>query len=290
MLADPAIELVIVNTPNYTHYEYAKKALLADKHVVVEKPFTATIAEAKELVALASEKKKMLSVFQNRRFDSDYQTVRKVVKEQLLGEIVEAEFHYDRYNAALSAKAHKETAGLGTGVLYDLGSHLIDQALYLFGMPDAVFADMQALRPGSQVNDYMEVLLYYKRLRVRLKSGYLVREPVPSYIIHGVSGSFLKSRADVQEVLLIAGEKPDPASWGIEPESERGLLHTEKDGKIIRERIPTERGNYGEYYQRIYEALRESKDPPVTGAEAINVMQIIEAANESSKLRKVVEL
>ncbi|HEX2684904.1 MAG TPA: Gfo/Idh/MocA family oxidoreductase, partial [Ferruginibacter sp.] len=165
MLADDAIELVIVNTPNYTHFEFAKLALLAGKHVVIEKPFTNTVAEAEELIALAEKQSKKISVYQNRRWDSDFKTVQKVVRQKLLGEIVEAEIHFDRYNEELSYKLHKETPGPGAGILPDLGPHLIDQALQLFGMPTAVFADATNLRPISRVEDYIELLLFYKNLR-----------------------------------------------------------------------------------------------------------------------------
>ena len=289
MLADKSIELVIINTPNYSHYEYAKKALEAGKHIVVEKPFTVTVAEARELVTLAEKKGKLISVFQNRRWDSDYQTVKNVVRQELLGEIVEAELHYDRYNPVLSPKAHKETPGPGTGVLYDLGSHLIDQAVDLFGKPEAVFADLNVLRPNSQVPDYMEVLLYYKRLRVRLKSGYFIREAPPAYMIHGSKGSFFKSRADVQEIKLQAGEKPGEG-WGREPDEEKGLLHTELNGQVIREHVKTIPGNYGAFYQSVYDAIRENKEPVIKPAEALLVMRIIEAAIESSKEKKVINL
>jgi len=159
LLADDKVELVVVNTPNTTHYDFAKQALLADKHVICEKPFTATVAEAEELIEIAAKQHKQLSVFQNRRYDSDYRTIKKVLDEKLLGDIVEAEFHFDRYKEELSPKQHKETPIPGTGCLYDLGSHLIDQALQLFGMPQAVFADIAVMRTVSKVEDYFELLL-----------------------------------------------------------------------------------------------------------------------------------
>ncbi len=191
VLADEAVELVIVNTPNYTHYEYCRKALEAGKHVVVEKPFVVTVAEGEELLQLAKQRGKTLSVYHNRRFDSDFLIVRKVLEEGLLGDVVEAEFHFDRFKEEISPKVHKETPGPGTGALYDLGSHLIDQALQLFGKPDQVFADIRIVRPVSQVDDYFEVLLYYPKLRVRLHCSYLVREPLPAYQLHGIKGSFI---------------------------------------------------------------------------------------------------
>jgi scyllo-inositol 2-dehydrogenase (NADP+) len=290
MLGDKEVELVIVNTPSYTHYDHAKKSLEAGKHTIVEKPFTTTVAEAKELVALAKAKNVKLSVFQNRRYDSDFKTVKKILDEGSLGEIKEAEFHYDRYNPALSPKLHKETPGPGAGCTYDLGPHLIDQALFLFGMPEAVFADQNITRPGSKVDDYFEILLYYPAYRVRLKSGYFVKEPVPSFVLHGFYGSFLKSRADIQEPQLQAGISPDTAGWGREPESAKGFLHTEKNGTVIKEYVPTLPGNYGEYYEAIFKALRQNAPLPVTGEDGVNVITIIEAAFASSREKRVVSL
>jgi predicted dehydrogenase len=290
LLADGNVELVVVNTPNYTHYDYAKKALDAGKHVVVEKPFCITVAEGEELIKLAYKRNLILSVYQNRRWDSDFKTVKKVIDQQLLGEVVEAEFHFDRFKEEISPKAHKETPGAGAGILYDLGPHVIDQALYLFGMPKAVFADVAIQRPISKVEDYFELLLFYPNLRVRLKGGYLVREPLPSFVVHGTKGSFIKSRADVQEVLLQANAIPNGDDWGTEPPTEKGLLHTEKNGVVIRENIPTEKGNYAQYYEQLYEAIRNSRPVPVTAEDGLNVIRIIELAYKSNTEKKVVEL
>ena len=290
ILNDESIELVIVNTPTNTHYEYSKKVLLAGKHAVVEKAFTTSIAEAIELEELARSVNKKISVYQNRRWDSDFKTVRKIIEEGWLGNIVEAEIHYDRYRVALSAKLHKEIPGPGAGVLNDLGPHLVDQAICLFGMPLAVYADIRITRPNSLVDDYFELLLNYSDKVVRLKASCLVREPFPSYIIHGLKGSFHKSRTDVQETALLANQKPNLANWGVEPIEERGYLHTEKDGNIIREKVPTEIGNYGTYYALVEKAIRENKEMPVTAQEGIQVMKIIEAAFKSSELKKQISL
>ena len=290
MLSDELVELVIVNTPNYTHFEYAKKALHAGKHVIVEKPFTVTVKEAKELIDLAKKQNKILSVYQNRRYDSDYKTIKKVLDKKLLGEVVEAEFHFDRYREELSPKQHKEIPGPGTGVLYDLGAHLIDQALQLFGWPSKLFADIRTIRPVSKVDDYFEVLLYYPNLRVRLKASYSVREALPGYIIHGLKGSFIKPKTDVQEALLQAGSIPGGADWGREPETEKGLLHTEIDGVEERKYIDSEQGNYDDYYSGIYEAIRNNKPVRVTAEEGMNVIRIIETAFESSEAQKVIQL
>jgi len=290
MLSDELVELVIVNTPNYTHFEYAQKALQAGKHVIVEKPFTVTVKEAQQLIDLAKKKNKILSVYQNRRYDSDYKTIKKVLDKKLLGEVVEAEFHFDRYREELSPKQHKEIPGPGTGVLYDLGAHLIDQALQLFGWPSKLFADIRTIRPVSKVDDYFEVLLYYPNLRVRLKASYSVREALPGYIIHGLKGSFIKPKTDVQEALLQAGSIPGGADWGREPETEKGLLHTEIDGVEERKYIDSEQGNYDDYYSGIYEAIRNNKPVPVTAEEGMNVIRIIETAFESSEAQKVIQL
>jgi predicted dehydrogenase len=289
LLADDTIELVIVNTPNATHFEFAKKALLAGKHVIVEKPFTVHSDQAKELQTLAEEQNRKLAVYHNRRFDSDFKTVKKVIDDGYLGKIVEAEIHFDRYKQELSPKSHKETPGDGTGALYDLGSHLIDQALTLFGLPGAVFADIRIIREISKVDDYFEVLLYYPELRVRLKSSYLVREPLAAYSLHGTLGSFVKSRGDVQEANLDKKILPNTDDWGIEPATEKGLLHTEKNGTVIRDYIDTLQGNYNDYFKQVYEAIRFDKPVPVSAEDGMNVIRVIEAAYESSEAKKVVK-
>jgi len=288
VLNDDRIELVIVNTPTHTHFDFCKKALLAGKHVVVEKAFTTTVSEAKELNEIATAKNLMLSVYQNRRWDSDFSTVRSVVQSGELGEIIEAEFHFDRYKETLSPKLHKEVPGPGAGLLNDLGPHLIDQALSLFGMPVSLFADIRTLRPGSQVDDCFSLTLFYKEKRVTLKSNLLIREPMPAFIVHGTKGSFIKTRADIQETALLANEKPNTPNWGVEPISEQGLLHTERNGQIIREKIPTLAGNYYYYYIDVYQALIHKTAPAVSAQDGINVMKVIEAARESSQIQAAV--
>lgn len=287
---DPEVELVVVNTPNYTHYDYAKKALLAGKHVLVEKPFTVSVNEAKELIELAKTKGVTITVYHNRRFDSDYRTIKKVVDQGLLGEVIEAEFHYDRFKEDLSPKLHKETPGPGTGALYDLGSHLVDQALQLFGMPEAIFADIQIMREVSKVDDYFELLLIYKKLRVRLKSSYLVREALPGYVLHGTRGSFIKPKTDVQENDLLSNAKPGTAGWGVEPESQKGLLHTEINGEVVRKHIDSETGNYLDFYEGLYHTIRNGNAAPVDPDEALNVIRIIVAAFQSNAEKRVVNL
>lgn len=290
LLQDETIDLVIVNTPNITHYNYTKKIIEAGKHVVVEKPFTVTSNEAQELIDLAEKHKVKISVYHNRRWDSDFKTVQKIIKQGVLGDIVEAEFHYDRFDPQLSYKTHKETLTQGVGSLYDLGSHLIDQALQLFGMPNSLFACLNTFRKDSKVNDYFDVKMYYKSHYVTLKSSYFVREPLPAYSIHGKNGSFLKSKADIQEAELQKEIKPNTKNWGIEPESEKGILHTLKNDQFYKEFVNSKPGNYMEYYNGISEAILNNKPLPVTAIEAMQVIQIIEAAVQSNQEKRVIEL
>ncbi len=289
LLADD-VDLVIVNTPVDTHYQYAKKVLEAGKHALVEKAFTTTVAEAEALKAIAQEKGVKLAVFQNRRWDSDLKTVKQVLDENLLGDIVEAEFRFDRYNPILSPKAWKESANPGAGVLLDLGPHLIDQALYLFGFPDAVFADIRQLREHSIVDDDFSIMLYYPDKRVKLHAGFFVREGVPAYALHGRKGSFLKQRGDIQEDGLKTGQKPNMGDWGTEPEDKWGVLHYEKDGEVIRKHIPTQKGNYYSLFDGLYRSITENTEEPVTADDGINVMKIINAAQQSSKEKRVIDL
>ncbi len=290
MLADSNVELVIVNTPVNTHFEYAKKALEAGKHILVEKAFTVTAAEAAALVKLAAEKKLKLCVFQNRRWDSDLKTVKKIKEEGLLGDIKEAEFHYDRYNLALSPKQHKEDGNPGAGILHDLGPHLIDQALYLFGTPESVFGSVKFTRPETIVNDYIDILLFYPALTVRLKAGFIVKEIPYSFILHGTNGSFLKPRADVQEDQLKAGVKPTDEGYGIEPATAEGLINYLKDGETIRKNIPTEHGDYMQLFNGLYDSIVNDTTPPVSGNDGLNTMRVIEAVAESEKEGKVVKV
>jgi len=289
ILADD-VDLVVVNTPIDTHFEYTKKVLEAGKHAIVEKAFTSTVAEAEELAALAKANGVKLAVFQNRRWDSDLKTVRQVLVDGSLGEIVEAEFHFDRYNPLLSPKAHKETVNSGSGILKDLGPHIIDQALYLFGFPKAVFADIRITRENSVVDDWIDLVLYYTDLRVRLRASFFVREPNPAYVLHGKRGSFLKHRGDVQEDDLKVMKKPNLDTWGTEPKEKEGFLHTEIDGKIMHGKIPTLQGNYYEFFDGVYNAIVNDTLEPVTAEEGASVMRIIEAAIQSSQEKRVVEL
>lgn len=284
------VDLVIVNTPIETHFEYTKKVLLRGKHAVVEKAFTTTVAQAKELAKIAQEQGVKLAVFQNRRWDSDFKTVQKIIEEKNLGDLVEAEFHFDRYNPLLSPKKHKETPNDGAGILKDLGPHLIDQAICLFGLPKAVFADIRITRKNSLVDDYIDLLLIYTDFRVRLKASFFVKEAHPAYTIHGKKGSFLKPRGDVQEDDLKNGKKPNLDLWGTEPDDSKGFLHTEIDGKIVCKKIPTLQGNYYAFFDKVYHSIIDNLIEPVTAEDGVRVMQIIEAAIASNRQQKVIDL
>jgi predicted dehydrogenase len=216
--------------------------------------------------------------------------VKSVVDAQILGNINEAEFRFDRFNLALSPKAHKEVPGPGAGILKDLGPHIIDQALYLFGMPTALFADIRITRPISEVDDCFELLFYYPTMRVRLKAGYIVKELLPSYIVHGTKGSFVKNRADLQEARLLLNEKPDVTNWCSEPESEQGILNIDENGITNRHTIPSLKGNYYHFYEGVYQSIVNNLRSIISADDGINVMKIIEASFVSNDEKRVVEL
>ena len=290
LLSDNEVELVIVNTPNLTHYPFAKQALLAGKHVIVEKPFTVTVEQAEELIAIAKEQNKQLGVYQNRRYDSDFLSVKSILDQGLLGEIVEAEIHFDRYVETLSYKVHKETPVTGVGILYDLGSHIIDQATQLFGTPTHVFADIRIVRPISKVDDYFEVLLYYPNNRVRLKATYVAREQVAGYIIHGSKGSFLKPKTNIQEEALLANKPLYDIDWGKEEATSWGILHTSTDGRVVRHTVESLQGNYMDYFENVFNAIRHNEALPVKPEEAALTIKIIHACFESSNTKQVIKL
>ena len=290
ILNDNNVELIVVNTPTNTHYEYTRKALEAGKHVVVEKAFTTTFQEAVDLANLAAEKDLMLSVFQNRRWDSDFSTVRNVIKSGILGEINSATFNFLRFKPALHTKLHKETAGPGAGLLNDLGPHLIDQALSLWGMPHAVHGDLRMLRNDTHVDDDFTVTLHYNNMRVTLRSSLMVCAPQPAYLLNGSLGSFVKNRTDKQEDLLKMGAIPDGENWYTEPPVDYGLLYTQENDVLNASYIKSEQGSYLNYYEGIYHAIANGAAVPVTAQDGINTMRIIEAAAESSRSGKLVLL
>ena len=294
MLQHADIDLVVVNTPVQTHFDYVKKALEAGKNVIVEKPFTVTFSEAEELVKLAAQKKLFLSVYQNRRFDRDYLQVQKILESGKLGTLKEVEIRFDRFRTEPSEKEHKENPELaGSGALHDLGSHLIDQATQLFGFPEKLFADIFSMKGDEFANDYFEILLYYKNdLRVRLKSSVFSKEAHNAYILHGDKGSFLQERSDTQEAELAAGSIPTfNKDWTKPLQKSDGILNYLKENSET-ERILTltEPGNYMNYYQAIYEHLVFGGALPSPGSEILENMKIIDAALQSSRKGQIVDL
>lgn len=294
LLSDKEIELVIINTPDSTHYQYTQLALEAGKHVIVEKPFTTTVEEGEKLVALAKEKNLMLSVYQNRRWDADFLTVKEVIEKGLLGRLVEFESTFSRYRNYIKPNTWKETGKSGGGLTYNLGSHLIDQAIELFGMPEAIYANITTQRTGGMVDDYFMINFIrpslHPELRITLKAGYLMRIPEARFTLHGTYGSFVKHGFDPQEEDLTNGKKPHLPNWGKEPESQWGLLHTELEGAEFYGKYSGKNGNYGLFYDNVYEYLRMGK-PLLTNAENnLKVINVIEAAYRSSKEERIIKL
>jgi scyllo-inositol 2-dehydrogenase (NADP+) len=283
LLADDAISLVIVNTPDQTHYEFAKQALMAGKHVVVEKPFTQNSRQAAELIALANHRGKMLTVFQNRRWDGDFLTLRHIVESHALGRIVEFEARWDRYRNYIQPETWKEESSSGAGLLFNLGSHLIDQAMVLFGLPTAVTAHLSIVRTGGRVDDWFDVRLHYEGVNVALRASYLVREQGPRYALHGTLGSFVKFGLDPQEEALKLGGAPVGADWGKEPEEWWGTLHTENDGVASRRKVETAAGNYLAFYDNVYRHLTLGEELMVEPEDPFHGIQIIESATKSSR-------
>jgi len=278
LLNDPAIELVIINTPNHTHFEYAKKALEAGKHILVEKPFAATLAEAKELFELGKEKNLQVMVYQNRRWDSDFQSVKAVVESGSLGRLIEVNFRFDRYKKDLSPKYFKEQALPASGLSYDLGPHILDQVISLFGKPLSFNKTLATFRSGSEVDDYFHIHLNYPEgLNVFVTAGLLIANPLPSFVLHGTNGSYHKKRTDVQEEQLDKGISPADPSYGIEPDGSEGVLALfNASGEKVLQYNTAVKGNYSRLFEAVYEAIRLNVAFPVKEEEILAQMEILE--------------
>lgn len=288
IINDPDIELVLIGSPNTSHLSLAKAALMAGKHVLVEKPFTITTADADELIALAKKQNKILSVHHNRRFDSGHNTVKKMITSGVLGKLVEIEMHYDRFRRELRPGAWREKPMPGSGILYDLGAHLIDGALELFGTPETVTCMMLTQRPGLEVEDNFEIIMNYPGLKVTLKAAMLVKVPGPTYVLYGDHGTFIKYGMDVQEEALKKGLKPGTPGWGIEPESICGQLTAEENGADVTRTIESEPGRYQDLFQNVYEAIAEGKELIIKPEQARQTIRIIELAFQSNAEKRTV--
>jgi scyllo-inositol 2-dehydrogenase (NADP+) len=282
LLADPDIELVVVASPNTTHVPFARAALRAGRHVVIDKPFAPTLDDADALIALAEDKGLLLSIFHNRRWDDGFRTVRRCIDQGQLGQIAHYEAHFDRFRPAIKP-GWREERQRGSGLLYDLGPHLIDQALVLFGLPQAVTADVVRQRPQVLVDDYFHVILDYDAMRAVLHAATLVCRPGPVFTLHGDAGTFTKHGLDGQEAALKAGQRPGMPGWG--EATEHGLL-TLADGR--EQTVETLPGCYEAYYAGIAASLRDGAPPPVPAREARDVMLILEAAMRSTAERRTV--
>ena len=286
VLADDSIDLVSICSPSATHFEYAKQILLAGRHVLVEKPFTSTIEEAKELIELSKKQGKIVSVFQNRRFDSDFMTVQKVVEGGFLGKIINFEIHFNRYKPVLNPKKWKEIVAPANGIIYDLGSHIIDQVLVLFGVPKSVWGQTFTQREHSEIDDAFDIRMDYGDLKVTLKASLLVREDTPRYIIHGTKGSFVKYGIDVQEDHLKSGMLPNDEGFSVEPASNSGILNTEFNGIIFRGNVETQRGNWGLLFQNLHDAIVDGKELFIKPEEIVEQIRIIEQVLKNHHLDK----
>lgn len=278
ILADEVVDLIIINTPNYTHYEYAKLALKAGKHILVEKPFTATSAQAKELFALAKTVGKKALVYQNRRYDSGFNAVKKVIESGKLGKLVEVHFRYDRYRNEIGTKLFKEEPFEASGLSYDLGPHLLDQAISLFGKPDSFYKVLTKNRANTKVDDYFSIQLSYpNQLNVFLTASMLVAEIKDAFVVNGTTGSFSKNHADVQEEQLLKGMKPTDVGYGIENTNDAGKLTlvTENNGRIT-EIVSSEKGDYMGIFEAVYQNIKHDLPYPITEEDIVAQLEILE--------------
>ncbi|CAE6714217.1 oxidoreductase [Xanthomonas arboricola] len=279
-LADPALDAVVLATPNQTHAPYALQALAAGKHVLVDKPFALDAAQAREVVAAAAAAGRIVSVFQNRRWDADFLTVRRLIDEGQLGEVVEFHSHFDRFRPQVRDR-WRESDIPGAGLWYDLGPHLLDQALQLFGTPQAIGADLQRQRNQARSDDYFHVTLRYPRLRVILHAGSLVADSGLRFAVHGTRGSYLKHGLDTQEDQLRAGRRPGTAGWGVDP-LPGTLTRVDDEGRVHTHQPDTTPGDYRQCYAAFRDALAGAGPAPVSGADAVQVMELLELAQRSA--------
>ncbi|MFN8574464.1 MAG: oxidoreductase [Gemmatimonadaceae bacterium] len=272
-LRDDGVDLVVIATPNALHASQAHAALSAGKHVVVDKPFTVTVAEAEAVCAQAERAGRVLSVFHNRRWDSDFLTLQALIGRDALGDVRYLESHFDRYRPQVRDR-WRERRGSGAGLWFDLGPHLIDQVLQLFGPPDDISVDRAMLRDGAQVDDYFHATLSYAKRRVVLHASMLAPVHDVRFLVHGTRGSYVKEGLDTQESTLVAGRTPHDITWGQDPRP--GLLTTVDDADRRSESVPNEPGDYCRFYAAVRDAIRDGAPNPVSSREALEVMRWLE--------------
>lgn len=279
LIADPDIPLIVISTPNDTHYALCREAIAAGKHVVVDKPLTPDVSQTVALIAQARPRGTLLVPFHNRRWDGDFLAVRGLVESGRLGEVLLFEACWDRFRPAM-AQPWKESPETGAGQLLDLGPHMIDQVLLLFGMPEAVQADLARQRHGGRVDDYFVLTLFYGERRVVLASSRMVAAPRPRFALHGRKGSFVKYGLDPQEAALRAGGSVRDPGHGVEDAAQHGRL-TLPDGQV--EIVPSPRGEYRHFYTGVVAAIRDGAPPPVSAEDALAGLQVIERARQSAE-------
>jgi len=279
-----AIDLVVIATPNTSHYAIAKQCLLAGRHVVIDKPFAPTLREAQDLAELAKQQRRVLSVYHNRRYVGDFVTLQRLVSGGTLGRIVAYESHFDRFRPELKPGAWRERAEPGAGVWFDIGPHLLDQAFVLFGTPRAVAADIRIERDGAAVDDAFDVTLHYPNLRAVLRASMLAAAPGPSFAVHGTGGSFIKYGVDAQEAALKAGRTPGEPDWDVDPPALYGMLTTPEGTRAV----PTIPSSYAHYYENVRDAILGKAELAVTPQQALDVMRGLELAVTSNQRRCVV--
>jgi scyllo-inositol 2-dehydrogenase (NADP+) len=293
-LKDSAVQLVVVGTPNETHYELGKQALLAGKHVVIDKPFAATSAEAGELKELAEKQGVVLAPFHNRRWDGDFLTVRKLLAEDAVGRLVTYESHFDRFRPLPRENTWKEGANLANGLLMDLGPHLVDQALALFGPPAEITASVRKDRDKTDIEDAFDITLEYPGysgqhgLRAHCRSSMLAADAAPRFLLHGIKGSFKKYGLDPQESALVGGAKVPrmgEGGWLAEPESQWGTLTVAPvladPATLVRTKVKTELGDYRGYYANVRDAIHGVAKLAVTPEDGYRTVKLLEMARES---------
>ncbi|HEX3542968.1 MAG TPA: oxidoreductase [Candidatus Acidoferrum sp.] len=286
LLAIPDIRLVVIATPNETHAPLARQCLEAGRDVLVDKPFATTLKKAAGLVALARERGRLITVYQNRRYDGDFHAIRQVVADGTLGRIVRFETNYDRYRPELKPGAWRERVAPGSGILFDIAPHLIDHTLVLFGLPEAVTADVRVERPAAVVDDSFDVMLHYPAgMRAVLRSTMLAVAPRPRFVLHGTRGSFFKQTFDPQEINLRRGIIPERGPWGGEPEEDWGVLATVENDVVTKRSVASANSDYRDYYANVRDAMLGRAALAVTPEHALDVMRVLEMAQESSKTR-----
>lgn len=286
ILNDPEIELIIINTPSNTHVDYSRKALLAGKDILVEKPFAPSSAEAKEIFDLGRKLGRKVMVYQNRRFSSDFEVTRDIIRSGKLGDLIEFHLRYDRYRSAIGPKAFKETPLPAAGIVYDLAAHLLDQAICILGKPLSFHKVTGIFRKDSQVDDFGHIhLLYPNHVNVFITTSQLVADPQPGIIIHGTKGSFVKAFCDNQEEQLIAGMKPDASDFGKEDAGNEGRLSLMNElGEKKVELVPSAIGKYMDLFDAVVQTIRNGKDFPVKEDEVITQIEILESKAENKRV------